>query len=64
MMMSSARRKVGWHVAAVLAVLLLSAAAPVMAQQLTGNVYGYVADEQGGRLPGVKIGRASCRERV
>jgi hypothetical protein len=55
MMMSSARRKVGWPLAAALAVLLLSAAAPMVAQQLTGNIYGYVADEQGGRLPGVTV---------
>ena len=38
--MSSARRKVGWRFAAVLAVLLLSAAVPVVAQQLTGNSTG------------------------
>jgi len=36
----------------LLAILLASAAS---AQQLTGNIYGFVADEQGGRLPGVSV---------
>ncbi len=40
----------GWVVLA-LAVLV----APLGAQQLTGNLYGYVEDEQGGRLPGVTV---------
>ena len=41
------RRAAAWTWAAAMAALL--AFAPlVSAQQLTGNVYGYVADEQGG----------------
>jgi hypothetical protein len=40
----------GW-VALALAVL----SSPLGAQQLTGNLYGYVEDEQGGRLPGVTV---------
>ncbi|MEO8348527.1 MAG: carboxypeptidase-like regulatory domain-containing protein, partial [Acidobacteriota bacterium] len=40
----------GW-VALALAILV----APLGAQQLTGNLYGYVEDEQGGRLPGVTV---------
>jgi hypothetical protein len=45
------------RLAAFVAVALLFAAAalPVSAQQLTGNIFGYVADEQGGRLPGVSV---------
>ena len=35
--------------------VLLSFASTLMAQQLVGNIYGYVSDEQGGRLPGVTV---------
>jgi len=40
----------GW---VALALAMLSS--PLGAQQLTGNLYGYVEDEQGGRLPGVTV---------
>src|SRR5262249_52458032 len=40
-------------VAALLVLLCLASAA--RAQQLVGNVFGYVTDEQGGRLPGVTV---------
>jgi hypothetical protein len=40
---------------AAAALALATRATPAFAQQLTGNVYGYVADEQGGRLPGVTV---------
>ena len=46
----------GGALAAALTVAALLALAPAAAaQQLTGNVYGYVTDEQGGRLPGVTV---------
>jgi len=35
--------------------LLVAFAASLPAQQLTGNIYGAVSDEQGGRLPGVTV---------
>jgi len=38
-----------------LAVLLLAVAAPLAGQQLTGNIFGQVEDEQQGRLPGVTV---------
>lgn len=38
-----------------LAVLLLAAAVPALAQTLTGTVAGTVVDEQGGVLPGVTV---------
>ena len=41
--------------AALAAVLALALAPLSSAQQLTGNIYGYVDDEQGGRLPGVSV---------
>ena len=41
--------------AAALVVAALALAPVATAQQLTGNVYGNVADEQGGRLPGVTV---------
>jgi hypothetical protein len=48
------RRSVPWTWVAVLVTAL--ALAPIAsAQQLTGNIYGYVADEQGARLPGVTV---------
>jgi hypothetical protein len=48
------RRAAAWTWVAALAVLL--AFAPLAAaQQLTGNIFGYVADEQGGRVPGVTV---------
>jgi hypothetical protein len=40
---------------AALMTLLLAAAAPALAQTLTGTVAGSVTDEQGGGLPGVSI---------
>ncbi len=40
---------------AVAALALLSFSGALYAQQLTGNIFGYVADEQGGRLPGVSV---------
>jgi len=40
---------------AMLGAALLVAAGPCAAQQLTGNLYGHVEDEQGGRLPGVTV---------
>lgn len=45
--------KPGAGLSAVLATLL--AAAPLAGQQLTGNIHGYVEDEQRGRLPGVTV---------
>jgi Carboxypeptidase regulatory-like domain len=41
--------------AALAAVLLLVLSPLASAQQLTGNIYGNVEDEQGGRLPGVTV---------
>ncbi len=42
--------------AAFVAVLaLLAVGSALNAQQLTGNIFGYAADEQGGRLPGVTV---------
>src|SRR5215472_548760 len=43
----------GAVVAIALAILAVGGA--LYAQQLTGNIFGYVADEQGGRLPGVTV---------
>jgi hypothetical protein len=43
-----------WLTLALVAALAL-AALPAAAQQLTGNIYGSVTDEQGGRLPGVTV---------
>ena len=40
----------GW-----VALALAVSSSPLGAQQLTGNLYGYVEDEQGGRLPGVTV---------
>ncbi len=37
------------------AAALAMAAAVAAAQQLTGSIHGHVADEQGGRLPGVSV---------
>ena len=34
---------------------IFAPAAPLSAQQLSGNIFGYVTDEQGGRLPGVSV---------
>jgi hypothetical protein len=39
----------------VIALAILAVGAALYAQQLTGNIFGYVADEQGGRLPGVTV---------
>ena len=45
-----------WAWAPVVALLAVLSLAPTLtAQQLVGNVFGYVADEQGGRLPGVTV---------
>jgi len=45
-----------WAWAWIAALLVLASLAPALqAQQLVGNVFGYVADEQGGRLPGVTV---------
>lgn len=51
---SKKRRTPAWAAAAALAALLAFAPGTA-AQQLTGNVFGYVTDEQGGRLPGVTV---------
>lgn len=49
-----ARASASWTWVAVLAAAL--ALVPIAsAQQLTGNIYGFVADEQGARLPGVTV---------
>src|ERR1700730_8021085 len=40
---------------AVIGLALLAFSGALLAQQLTGNVFGYVTDEQGGRLPGVTV---------
>ncbi len=48
-------RRVSARLATLLAAVALAFAAAAQSQQLTGNVYGYVADEQGGRLPGVTV---------
>ncbi len=49
------KRRVGaWALAAAVAALLAFAPG-IPAQQLTGNIFGYVTDEQGGRLPGVTV---------
>jgi len=49
-----ARRKAAGTWAVALAALL--ALVPLAsAQQVTGNIYGSVVDEQGGRLPGVTV---------
>jgi hypothetical protein len=40
---------------AVIGLALLAFSGALFAQQLTGNIFGYVADEQGGRLPGVSV---------
>ena len=57
-----ARRRASWTwvvaLAAALALVPLASA-----QQLTGNIYGYVADEQGGRLPGVTVTLTGRRRR-
>jgi hypothetical protein len=48
------RPRAAWRWGAALAALL--ALVPLAsAQQLTGNIYGRVVDEQGGRLPGVTV---------
>jgi hypothetical protein len=39
----------------VIALAILAVGGALYAQQLTGNIFGYVADEQGGRLPGVTV---------
>lgn len=47
-----------WRIAAAfaaIAIAVLALTPGLSAQQLTGNVFGYVADEQGGRLPGVTV---------
>ncbi|HTY43277.1 MAG TPA: TonB-dependent receptor [Thermoanaerobaculia bacterium] len=48
------RRKAAWIWAAALAIAL-GLAPHVSAQQLTGNIFGRVVDEQGGKLPGVTV---------
>ncbi|HWZ86143.1 MAG TPA: carboxypeptidase regulatory-like domain-containing protein [Thermoanaerobaculia bacterium] len=49
-----ARRPTRWRWGAVLAALF--ALVPLAsAQQVTGNIYGHVVDEQGARLPGVTV---------
>jgi len=40
---------------AVIGLALLAFSGALLAQQLTGNIFGYVTDEQGGRLPGVTV---------
>src|SRR5712692_52565 len=40
---------------AVIGLALLAFSGALTAQQLTGNIFGYVTDEQGGRLPGVNV---------
>src|SRR5215813_2539506 len=40
---------------AIIGLALLAFSGALVAQQLTGNVFGYVTDEQGGRLPGVSV---------
>src|SRR5262245_3362507 len=47
------RCSAGWWAAALIAALALVPIAS--AQQLTGNIYGKVVDEQGGALPGVTV---------
>ena len=45
-----------WAPLQIAALLVLLCLAPALsAQQLVGNVFGYVTDEQGGRLPGVTV---------
>ncbi len=47
-----------WRTAAAIAIAALAVLAVgslLYAQQLTGNIYGFVSDEQGGRLPGVSV---------
>ncbi len=40
---------------AVIGLALLAFSGALVAQQLTGNIFGNVTDEQGGRLPGVTV---------
>src|ERR1700730_4453048 len=40
---------------AVIGLALLAFSGALLAQSLTGNIFGYVTDEQGGRLPGVTV---------
>src|SRR4029077_13089529 len=40
---------------AVIGLALLAFSGALLAQQLTGNIFGNVTDEQGGRLPGVTV---------
>ena len=40
---------------ATVSLALLAFSGALLAQQLTGNIFGYVTDEQGGRLPGVTV---------
>ncbi len=40
---------------AVVGLALLAFSGALLAQQLTGNIFGFVTDEQGGRLPGVTV---------
>jgi hypothetical protein len=40
---------------AIVALAFLAAGGALYAQQLTGNIYGSVTDESGGRLPGVTV---------
>jgi hypothetical protein len=43
------------YVVALAALAFLAVGGALSAQQLTGNIYGYVEDEQQGRLPGVRV---------
>jgi hypothetical protein len=40
---------------AIVALAFLAVSGALCAQQLSGNIYGSVTDEQGGRLPGVTV---------
>jgi hypothetical protein len=40
---------------AIVAFVFLAVSGALCAQQLTGNIYGNITDEQGGRLPGVTV---------
>ena len=44
-----------WWIFAVIAALLLPLASPAVAQLQTGDLYGKVADQKGGALPGVTV---------
>ena len=55
--MNAHRPRSPWRATARAAALAaaLSLAPLAFGQQLTGNIYGYVVDEQGARLPGVSV---------